>query len=112
MIIYLDIDFAVSTYCHWMILQLTDELVRLRAKWYRILLVSIVASSIMPIVLYFPHSIFTSMISLIFLSIITILCTFGFGHMRFIGKIVFTFYFVTFTIGGGLLALYFSGDRK
>ncbi len=108
-IIYLDIVLAISTYCHWIILQLTDQLVRLNTKWYRILIGSLVASSIIPLTLFYPHSFFSSWISIFILSIVTILSTFGIRHIRSIGKIVFTFYFATFIIGGGLLALYFVG---
>src|SRR5690625_1920003 len=105
--IYLDMIFLLNLFYNWMILLLTKLLVRTDTKWYRILLGSIFASLLVPLTLYFPHSIFTSVLGKLAYSILIVWCTFGFHSLHNLGRNLFVFYFVSFAIGGGLFGIHF-----
>src|SRR5690625_1689283 len=99
--------FILILFCNLMILLLTKLLVRTDTKWYRILLGSIFASLLVPLTLYFPHSIFTSVLGKLVYSILIVWCTFGFHSLHNLGRNLFVFYFVSFAIGGGLFGIHF-----
>src|SRR5690625_868989 len=103
--IYLDMIFLLNLFCNWMILLLTKLLVRTDTKWYRILLGSIFASLLVPLTLYFPHSIFTSVLGKLAYSILIVWCTFGVQSLHNMGRKLFVFYFVSFAIGGERFAI-------
>lgn len=73
----------------------------------RIVFGAFVASLFVPISIYFPQTFFTSVIGKLVFSMLIILCTFRiYSVIHFISSFV-TFYFVTFVIGGGLIAIHF-----
>ncbi len=90
-----------------MLLMLTQTLAKEDTKKWRITLGALVASLLVPISLYFPDSIFTTLIGKVVFSILIIICTFRFHSIYQMVKLLLLFYFTTFAIGGGLIALHF-----
>lgn len=90
-----------------MLLLLTQALARMSTKKSRIFLGAFVASLLVPITLYFPDSIFTSVLGKLLYSIFIIICAFGFLSIYRMTKLILLFYFTTFAIGGGLIAVHF-----
>lgn len=73
----------------------------------RLMFGAFIASILVPISLYFPLSFFTTIYGKLLYSLLIILCTFRFVNIYRMIKRLLLFYFVTFTIGGGLIALHF-----
>lgn len=107
MTIYLDAIWLLNFLIDLMLLLLTQALARDSTRKIRIIVGAIVASAIVPISLYFPDSFLTSVIGKLFYSILIILCAFRLQSFYQTVKILLLFYFSTFAIGGGLLALHF-----
>lgn len=107
MTIYLDAIWFLNLCVDLMLLLLAKGLARDGAKLSRIFLGAFVASLIVPITIYFPTSVLNGLAGKFVFSTLIILCTFGFsGISRFL-KLLLLFYFVTFSIGGGLTAIHF-----
>lgn len=107
MTIYLDAVWILNFFLDLMLLLLTQALVRERTGKIRILFGAFIASLIVPITIYMPDSILTSTAGKFVYSILIILCTFGFVSFYRLVKLLFTFYFTTFAIGGGMIAIHF-----
>ncbi len=107
MTIYLDAVWALNLFIDLMLLLLTKGLARDSTKKRRVLLGALVASLLVPISLYFPDSVFTSVIGKLLYSIVIIFFAFGFLSIYRLMKLLLLFYFTTFAIGGGLIAIHF-----
>jgi len=105
--IYLDAVWTLNFFLDFMLLLLTQALLRENTRKIRIIIGAFIASLIVPITLYMPDSILTAAIGKFIYSIFIILSTFGFVSIYRLIKLLFTFYFTTFAIGGGLLAIHF-----
>jgi len=105
--IYLDAVWLLNVFLDMMLLMLTKSLAKIRVSSMRILCGAFIASLLVPISFFFPTSFFTTMIGKIIYSFIIILCTFGFDTVFRFMKLLFIFYFTTFSIGGGLIAIHF-----
>lgn len=90
-----------------MLLMLTKALANDSSKVIRIVLGAFIASLLVPISLYFPDSIFTTVIGKFIYSVLIIFCTFKFMSIYRMVKLLLLFYFTTFAVGGGLIALHF-----
>ncbi|MFZ3576520.1 sigma-E processing peptidase SpoIIGA [Virgibacillus sp. DJP39] len=107
MTIYVDVIWLLNFLFDMMLIMLTLLVGRESTSKRRILLGSFVASMIVPISIYFPESLFTSVIGKFTYSILIILCVCRYRSFYQICRILFLFYFVTFTVGGGLIALHY-----
>ncbi|MBY7143718.1 sigma-E processing peptidase SpoIIGA [Virgibacillus sp. NKC19-3] len=107
MTIYLDAVWTLNFFLDMMLLMLTQALARDSTRKRRIIIGAFIASLLVPITIYFPDSFFNSVIGKLLYSVIIILCTFGFFSIYRIMKMLLLFYFTTFAIGGGLIALHF-----
>ncbi|RLL45241.1 sigma-E processing peptidase SpoIIGA [Oceanobacillus piezotolerans] len=107
MTIYLDAVWALNFFLDLMLLLLTQILARDSTRKLRVVFGAFVASTMVPITIYFPDSVFTSVIGKILFSVFIIFCSFGFITKYRFSKLLLLFYFVTFTTGGGLIALHF-----
>lgn len=107
MTIYLDAVWALNFFLDLMLLLLTKALARDSTKKKRLFFGAFIASILVPISLYFPESFFTSVIGKLLYSILIIVCTFGFLSVYRMMKLLLLFYFTTFAIGGGLIAIHF-----
>lgn len=86
---------------------LTQVLAREITSKKRIAFGALIASLIVPITLYFPDSFINTFVGKLLYSVVIILSTFGFHSLNRIIKQLFLFYFTSFSVGGGLLAVHF-----
>ncbi|GGB45203.1 sigma-E processing peptidase SpoIIGA [Virgibacillus dakarensis] len=107
MTIYLDAVWLLNFLLDMMLLMLTQILAKDSTRKIRIVFGAFVASMLVPISLYYPDSIMTSMIGKIGYSVIIILCSFRYYSFYRLVKMLLLFYFTTFSIGGGLIAIHF-----
>lgn len=107
MTIYLDAVWLLNFLLDMMLLMLTQTLAKERSGKIRILFGAVIASLVVPLSLYYPDSILTTAAGKFLYSIVIILCSFRFYSIQRFGKLLLLFYFTTFSIGGGLIALHF-----
>lgn len=107
MSIYLDAVWLLNFLLDYMLLSLTNKLTKLNTKFIRIVIGAFVASLIVPLSIYFPNSFMTTFPAKVIYSIVIILATFGFKNIFQLAKLLFMFYFLSFSIGGGLIAIHF-----
>ncbi|RKQ37403.1 sigma-E processing peptidase SpoIIGA [Oceanobacillus halophilus] len=107
MTIYLDAVWALNFSLDFMLLLLTKALARDNTKIVRVTFGAFIASLIVPITLFYPESFLTGVFGKLIYSLFIILCSFGFITVYRYLKLLLLFYFTTFAIGGGLLALHF-----
>lgn len=107
MIIYLDAVWVLNFFLDLMLLMLTSALVKVRVSKRRMVLGAFIASLIVPLSFYFPHTFLTSISGKLLYSIFIIISTFHFNSIHKTFKLLLTFYFITFAIGGGLTGLHY-----
>lgn len=107
MTIYLDAIWTLNFILDMMLLMLTQALARDHTGKKRIMFGAFVASLLVPISLYFPNTFITTFYGKFIYSILIILCSFKFMSIYRTIKLLLLFYFTTFAIGGGLVALHF-----
>jgi len=90
-----------------MILSLTKYLSRVHTTLYRLLLGTMIATSLVPIIVYFPESFFNTFIGKGIFSLFIILCAFGWKGLHQVIKNVCLFYFISFSVGGGLFGIHY-----
>lgn len=105
--IYLDAVWTLNFFLDMMLLMLTQALARDSTRKIRIIIGAFIASLLVPINIYFPDSFFSSVAGKFLYSVIIILCAFGFFSIYRMMKLLLLFYFTTFAIGGGLIAIHF-----
>lgn len=107
MSIYLDVIWLLNFFLDGMLLMLTQILAKETVKKWRILMGAFIASLLVPISIYASGSFFTSFIGKCFYSCLIIMSTFGLHSFYRLMKLLLLFYFVSFSIGGGLIAIYY-----
>lgn len=105
--IYLDAVWLLNFFLDMMLLMLTQTLAKDSTRKLRIIFGAFIASLVVPISIYYPDSIFTSLIGKLMYSIIIVLCSFRVRSIYQMLKLLLLFYFTTFAIGGGLIAIHF-----
>ena len=106
MTIYLDVIWLLNFFLDLLLLWLTQILLKESIPKFRLWFGAFIASCIVPIEIYFPHSLLTSTIGKLIFSIVIILCTFKYYSINRFIKQLGMFYLNTFMIGGGLTALH------
>ncbi|WP_047984550.1 sigma-E processing peptidase SpoIIGA [Ornithinibacillus californiensis] len=107
MTIYLDAVWVLNFLLDFMLLMLTQALLREYTPKRRLAIGAMVASFIVPITLYFPNTVISTVYGKILYSILIILVTFRFISVKRMLKQLLMFYFVSFSIGGGLFAAHY-----
>lgn len=105
--IYLDAVWTLNFFLDMMLILLTQATAKINTKKWRIILGSFVASLLVPLTLYYPHSFFTSIYGKVFYSVLIILVSFPYRTVYQLMKMLLIFYFITFSIGGGLIATHY-----
>ncbi len=106
-VIYVEVIWLLNFMIDWMILLLTQSVTKCLSKWYRLLLASFFGSLVVPISFLLPGILIDSWIFKIIHSFIIVWIAFGFKNVAIYLKVLCTFYFMTFSIGGGLFAVHF-----
>lgn len=107
MSIYLDAVWLLNFLLDYILLLLTNRLAKFNLKRFRLIIGAFIASLVVPLSIYFPESIFTHPLGKVLYSIVIILVTFGFKNIYRMMKLLLLFYFVSFSVGGGLIAVHF-----
>lgn len=107
MTIYMDAIWLLNFFFDFLLLLLTQILARNDTSKWRIICGALIASFIVPITIYFPSSFFTTTIGKLIYSIFIIFTAFRFSTIHQFIKLFLLFYFITFTIGGGLIAIHY-----
>ena len=110
--IYLDAVWLLNFLLDYMLLLLTSKLARLHTNRLRLAFGAAVASLIVPLSIYFPTSIITTVPGKIAFSFTIILCSFGYTSIYQLFKRLLLFYFVNFSVGGGLIAAHFLAQHQ
>lgn len=107
MTIYVDVIWGLNFFFDLMLLMMTQALMKEKTRRLRLIVGALVASFIVPFTLLFPESILTRVYGKLVYSFLIILVTFGFQTInRFFKQLLF-FYFITFSVGGALIAVHF-----
>lgn len=107
MTIYLDAIWTLNFILDMMLLMLTQILAKDQTRKIRIMFGAFIASLLVPITLYFPNTFITTTYGKFLYSIFIILSSFKFKNVYRTAKLLLLFYFTTFAIGGGLVAVHF-----
>ncbi|GAB4072376.1 sigma-E processing peptidase SpoIIGA [Barrientosiimonas marina] len=107
MTIYLDAVWLLNFFLDMMLLMLTQMLAKDSTRKLRIMFGAFVASLLVPLMVYYPSSFFTTLPGKLLYSIIIIVCSFRIHTIYQLIKRLLLFYFTTFSIGGGLIAIHF-----
>src|SRR5690625_1052806 len=90
-----------------MLLMLTQILSKDNTGKLRIAFGAFIASLIVPITLYYPNTFMTTVIGKLLFSMVIILSAFRFTTIYQSIKQLLLFYFISFTVGGGLIGIHF-----
>lgn len=107
MTIYLDAIWLLNFILDMMLLMLTQILSKDSTRTIRIAFGAFIASLLVPISLYFPNSFIITIYGKLFYSLLIIFCAFRYVNFYRMMKLLLMFYFVTFSVGGGLISLHF-----
>ncbi|WP_186577546.1 sigma-E processing peptidase SpoIIGA [Aquibacillus kalidii] len=107
MTIYLDAIWILNILLDWMILLLTQFITRDNSRHLRVFFGAFIASILVPITLFLPETLITTPFGKGVYSLFIVLTAFGFKNLRQFLKKLLSFYFVSFALGGGLIALHF-----
>ena len=94
-----------------MLLMLVQILAKQRVPKIRLAFGALVASLLVPITIFFPDAVLVSPIGKICYAFFIIICSFGYRSLTRLMKLVLLFYFVSFSVGGGLFAAHFMLQR-
>ncbi|MFC2950191.1 sigma-E processing peptidase SpoIIGA [Virgibacillus sediminis] len=107
MAIYLDAIWILNFFLDMMLLLLTQALARDSTQKWRICLGAFVASLLVPISVYYPDTFISSVAGKFLYSVLIIICAFRFVNLHRFMRLLLLFYFTTFAVGGGMVAVHF-----
>jgi len=105
--IYLDAVWLLNFFLDMMLLMLTQALAKDSTRKRRIIFGAFIASLLVPITIYYPDSPVDTLPGKLVYSVVIILCSFKIYSIYRMMKLLLLFYFITFSIGGGLIAIHF-----
>lgn len=107
MTVFLDIILIYNFLIDGLLLWSTAYILKLRPKWYRLAAGAALGASY-TIVIFFPTlSMIFTFLSKLLLSILMVLCVFGFHRIAVFFRRLLIFYLVAFILGGGLLGTHY-----
>lgn len=109
--IYLDAVWTLNILLDLMLLLLTKALMNDKTSHRRTVFGAFVASLIVPITIYDPNSFFTTVFGKLIFSILIVRSAFHFVSLKRMAKQLLLFYFLTFSVGGGLTGLHFMMNQ-
>lgn len=105
--IYLDAVWALNFFIDLMLLMLTGVISKVTISKRRLMAGAFIASLIVPLSIYYPDTILTSVIGKLGYSGLIIICAFGYTTIYRSLKLLMWFYFLSFATGGGLIGLHY-----
>lgn len=90
-----------------MLLRLTQYTSKNSTRIPRIIFGAFIASLLVPITLYMPNFFLTTWGGKIIYSVVIIICTFRIKSFKQFRQLLFLFYFLSFSLGGGLLGFHY-----
>ncbi|MFC4557023.1 sigma-E processing peptidase SpoIIGA [Virgibacillus kekensis] len=112
MTIYLDAVWLLNFFLDMMLLMLTQALAKDSTHKIRIIFGAFVASLLVPLTIFYPGSFLSGMTGKLIYSVLIIVSAFGWQSVHRVLKLLFLFYFITFAIGGGLIAVHFLSQSS
>ncbi|MCM3594395.1 sigma-E processing peptidase SpoIIGA [Metabacillus idriensis] len=107
MAIYLDVIWFLNFSFDLLLLLLTAILLKRKIMKLRIIVGALIGSSIV-VLLFTPLApLAMHPFGKLFVSILMVLSAFGFKRFKFFAQSLFTFYFVTFMVGGGMMGAHY-----
>ncbi|PDZ75286.1 sigma-E processing peptidase SpoIIGA [Bacillus pseudomycoides] len=107
LVVYADVVWLLNACIDFLLLLLTATVLKKKIKRWRLVLGTFIGSTIV-IFAFTPFaSMMTHPIMKLLYSLLIVYTAFGFSTFRDYTQIVFTFYFVTFMVGGGLIGTHF-----
>ncbi|GAA0299350.1 stage II sporulation protein GA (sporulation sigma-E factor processing peptidase) [Gracilibacillus halotolerans] len=107
MVVYVELVWLLNFFIDWMILLLTQYVTKEPVKRFRLLFAAVFGSLIVPFSILFPSFPHELWFVKILYSFFIILIGFGYHSIAKLFRVIFMFYLMTFSIGGGLLAVHF-----
>lgn len=107
MTIYLDLIMFICFLFNGAILSVVTYIMKQKRSFVRLFFGTTIATLFVPLVLYFPESLFNTVLGKIIYSIIIIMFTIGFKPIYLLLKSLLTFYVVSFITGGAILSAHY-----
>lgn len=107
LVVYADVVWLLNACIDFLLLLLTATVLKKKVKRWRLILGACIGSAIVIFVFTPFASTMTHPIMKLMYSLLIVYATFGFTTFRDYTQTVFTFYFVTFMVGGGLIGAHF-----
>lgn len=105
MVFYIDLILILNFLIDYLILLATSKFLKLQYKSWR-LAIGAVIGAMYSLAFFIPSLDFSQLLfSKILLSIVIVLVSFGFRHLIHFIRTIATFYFTSFILGGGVLAI-------
>jgi stage II sporulation protein GA (sporulation sigma-E factor processing peptidase) len=110
--VYLDVIWLLNVCFDSLLLWLTAIMLKRDVVWWRVLFGAFIGASLV-VMMFTPFSMYAQhpAIKIVF-SFLIVFVTFGFKRIRYFLENLFTFYFVTFTVGGGMIAVHYFLQRQ
>jgi stage II sporulation protein GA (sporulation sigma-E factor processing peptidase) len=110
--VYLDVIWLLNVCFDSLLLWLTAIMLKRDVVWWRVLFGAFIGASLV-VMMFTPFSMYAQhpAIKVVF-SFLIVFVTFGFKRIRYFLENLFAFYFVTFTVGGGMIAAHYFLQRQ
>lgn len=110
--IYLDVVMVICFIFNGAILYVVTYIVKQPFSWMKLFLGTFLATLYVPIIVFFPQSIFNTVIGKILYSVIIIVSTIGKKPIYYLFKSLVTFYVVSFVAGGAILSVHYLFEHS
>lgn len=112
MTIYIDVIMFICFIFNGAILFVVTYIMKQKRSFVKLFFGTILATLFVPIVVYFPHSFFNTIVGKFLYSIVIILITIGFKPIYLLFKSLVTFYIVSFVVGGAILSVHYVFEHS
>lgn len=107
MAVYLDVVWLLNVCFDSLLLWLTAIMLKRDVVWWRVLLGAFIGAFLV-VMMFTPFSTYVQHpVSKIMFSFLIVFVAFGFRRIRYFLENLFAFYFATFMVGGGMIAVYY-----
>lgn len=105
--IYLDVIWLLNFFIDLILLMITQLMVRRHTTYKRLFLGAFIASTLVPLTIFYPNSFFTTVYGKLTYSLLIVFASFPFRSISSYIQTLLSFYFISFVIGGGLFAVHY-----